>query len=64
LVRIDILSAIEKNDVTKVGEPSYTSGAHIWKGMIVILNKKPTTINKIPIKIPKLSTEQSYFISS
>jgi hypothetical protein len=52
LARIDILGAIEKNVVTRVGEPSYTSGAHIWKGTTVILNKKPTTINKIPIKIP------------
>jgi hypothetical protein len=48
----DILGAIEKNAVTKVGEPLYTSGAHIWKGTAVILNKKPTAINKIPIKIP------------
>jgi hypothetical protein len=30
----------------------YTSDAHIWKGIAVILNKKPTTINKIRIKIP------------
>ncbi len=40
MARIDILGAIEKNAVTRVGEPSYTLGAHIWKGTAVILNKK------------------------
>jgi hypothetical protein len=38
LAQIDILGAIKKNVITKVGEPSYTSSAHIWKGTIVILN--------------------------
>jgi hypothetical protein len=40
LARIDILGPIEKNVVTKVGDPSYSLGAHIWKGIAVILNKK------------------------
>ena len=31
-----------------IGAPSYTSGAHIWKGTIVILKKRPINTNKIP----------------
>ena len=37
-----------KNIVTDVGEPWYTSGAHIWNGTAEILNAKPTKIKTIP----------------
>ena len=43
-----ILGTMAKNNVTDVGEPSYTSGAHIWKGTTGILNAKPTRININP----------------
>jgi len=52
LARIDILGVIEKNVVTIICEPSYASSAHMWKGTTMILNKKPTIINKILVKIP------------
>ena len=47
-VNAAILGTIVKNNVTDVGEPSYTSGAHIWKGTADILNAKPTKIKTIP----------------
>ena len=31
-----ILGVIAKKAVTEVGDPSYTSGAHVWKGTAVI----------------------------
>ena len=31
-----------------VGDPSYTSGAHIWKGTLAILKPKPATISTTP----------------
>src|SRR5690242_12681518 len=34
----------ERNAVTGVGAPSYTSGAHIWNGTAAILNPIPATI--------------------
>ena len=37
-----------KNNVTAVGEPSYTSGAHIWNGTADILKANPTKIKTIP----------------
>ena len=43
-----IFGTIVKNKVTVVGEPSYTSGAHIWKGTAEILNAKPTNIKTMP----------------
>ena len=43
-----ILGIKAKKLVTEVGEPSYTSGVHIWKGTAEILNAKPTKINTIP----------------
>src|SRR5210317_664279 len=47
-----------KNNVTAVGEPSYTSGAHIWNGTADILKANPTKINTIP-KVNAYSFELS-----
>jgi hypothetical protein len=47
-----------KNKVTVVGDPSYTSGAHIWNGTAEILNAKPTKIKTIP-KVSTYSFELS-----
>src|SRR5262245_2258754 len=33
----------DRNAVTGVGAPSYTSGAHIWNGTAAILNPTPAT---------------------
>ena len=41
-----------KNKVTDVGEPSYTSGAHIWNGTADILNANPTNIKTNPKTFP------------
>ena len=46
------LGTIAKNKVTDVGEPSYTSGAHIWKGTADILNDRPTRIKTSPKTLP------------
>jgi hypothetical protein len=35
--------------VTIVGDPSYTSGAHIWNGAAANLNNKAININKAAI---------------
>lgn len=51
MVRIDILGVIEKNVVIRVGEFLYILGVYIWKGIVVILNKKFIVINRIFIKI-------------
>ena len=40
--------ATDRNAVTGVGEPSYTSGAHIWKGTLAILKPKPAIISTTP----------------
>ena len=37
------LDPTDKNAVTGVGAPSYTSGAHIWNGTAAILNPMPAT---------------------
>ena len=50
-VNTAILGTIAKNEVTIVGEPSYTSGDHIWKGAAANLNKKPIKIKDKPIRI-------------
>ena len=47
-VNAAIFGTIVKNNVTEVGDPSYTSGAHIWNGTAEILNARPTKINTIP----------------
>ena len=40
--------------VIGVGAPSYTSGAHIWKGTAATLNPSPAIKNKNPINNPGL----------
>ena len=47
-VNAAIFGTIVKNNVTEVGDPSYTSGAHIWNGTAEILNANPTSMNTIP----------------
>ena len=47
-VNAAIFGSIAKNIVTEVGEPWYTSGAHMWKGTAEILNDKPTKTKTIP----------------
>ena len=39
---------VAMNAVTGVGAPSYTSGAHMWKGTAATLNPKPTISNANP----------------
>src|SRR3954468_23030884 len=50
-----ILGAAAKNAVTGVGEPSYTSGVHIWNGTAEILNAMPAATKTRP-KITPLPT--------
>jgi hypothetical protein len=45
---------MQKKAVTDVGEPSYTSGVHIWKGTAEILNARPTKIKTSPNRRAKL----------
>ena len=47
-VKAAIFGKIAKNIVTDVGDPWYTSGAHIWNGTAEILKAKPTKIKTIP----------------
>ena len=47
-VKAAIFGTIVKKSVTDVGDPSYTSGAHIWNGTAEILNANPTNIKTIP----------------
>jgi hypothetical protein len=42
------LEPTDMKAVTTVGEPSYTSGVHIWKGTAAILKPKPTRISAAP----------------
>ena len=37
-----------KKLVTDVGDPSYTSGTHMWNGTAETLNDSPTNIKTIP----------------
>src|SRR6056300_1195616 len=57
-VKAAIFGTIVKNSVTVVGEPSYTSGAHIGNVTAEILKAKPTKINTIP-KVNAYSFELS-----
>ena len=46
-----IATALEETEmkaVTGVGEPSYTSGAHIWNGKMVSLKPIAARTNKTP----------------
>ena len=38
-----VFDPTERNAVTGVGAPSYTSGAHMWNGTAAILNPTPAT---------------------
>ena len=49
-----ILLAVERYSVTGVGAPSYTSGAHMWKGTAAILKLKPATTSTSPKMSPAL----------
>ena len=40
--------ATDRKAVMGVGEPSYTSGAHIWKGTLEILNPNPAIMSTMP----------------
>ena len=42
------LEAEPMNAVTAVGEPSYTSGIHMWNGATPSLNATPNTMNTRP----------------
>ena len=44
------LVAVAIKAVTAVGEPSYTSGVHWWKGTAAILNSSPTRIRPMATK--------------
>ena len=44
--KIDTFGTIEKNAVTEVGAPSYTSGAQKWNGAALSLKRNPNKINK------------------
>src|SRR5262245_35516925 len=50
------LDPTDKNAVTGVGAPSYTSGAHMWKGTAAILNPTPAT-TRITARINRGSPE-------
>src|SRR5882757_7555461 len=47
--------AVPMNSVTHVGEPSYTSGIHMWNGTAPSLNPIPTIRNAMPNIKPMLS---------
>ncbi len=40
--------AVPMNTVTQVGEPSYTSGIHMWNGTAPNLKPTPTIRNAMP----------------
>ena len=47
-----------------VGDPSYTSGVHIWKGTAEILKARPTRINTIANTAPVFCLFNSFDITS
>src|SRR5271163_1351786 len=47
--------AVPMNTVTQVGEPSYTSGIHMWNGTAPNLKPTPTMRNAMPNTRPTLS---------
>src|ERR1700678_461217 len=47
--------AVPMNTVTQVGEPSYTSGIHMWKGTAPNLKPTPTMRKAMPNSKPMLS---------
>ena len=46
------MGADAKKAVTGVGEPSYTSGVHMWNGTAAILNASPANTNTRPTSSP------------
>ena len=44
--------AVPNSAVTGLGEPSYTSGVHIWNGAAEILKARPTSTKTMPITVP------------
>ena len=46
------LGAPAMNAVTGEGEPSYTSGVHMWNGTADILKARPATMNTRPTSAP------------
>ena len=53
-----IFGATAKKLVIEVGDPSYTSGVHIWKGTADTLKAKPTMINTIPNTAPTFASSK------
>ena len=49
-----ILGATAKNEVTGVGAPSYTSGAHMWNGTAETLKHRPASTKTRPAMMPML----------
>ena len=41
--------AMANSAVTSVGDPSYTSGVHIWNGAAEILKARPQIMNTMPM---------------
>ena len=42
-----IFGTTARNIVTIIGDPSYISGTHIWKGVAPSLNNRPSFINVV-----------------
>src|SRR6185295_19605088 len=51
-----ILGTVDRNSVTPVGAPEYTSGTHMWNGTAPNLNAIATTMNTRPRIIPRLGS--------
>ena len=47
--------AADMNAVTGVGDPSYTSGVHMWNGTTAILNPSPASTSAVPASASRLS---------
>lgn len=54
-MKIEILGITVSHVVTKVGVPSYTSGAQLWNGAEATLNRNPTAIIIRPTLTPCLN---------
>ena len=46
-------AAAAKKAVTGVGEPSYTSGVHMWNGTAETLKARPAMTKTMPKRMPK-----------
>src|ERR1700728_4583875 len=56
-VKAASFDAVQMNTVTHVGDPSYTSGSHMWNGTAPSLKPTPTIMNAIPNMRPILSAK-------